>query len=342
MNYRSKAPTIVDVAREAGVSKSTISRVLNGSDRVLPETEAKVFSAMDHLGYQINQMARALRTRKSRLVGVVLPSLNEVYAVQAEGVDAILRPHGELSVVSSFGWTVEACVDTIATLCGRGIDGLIVGLPDDTDPRMVRAVIESPVPMVLLDREVMGSAHDAVLTDEAPGMSHAIAHLALVGRSKIGMIAMTLKTRPGRATLSAYTAALNDEGLEYRPDLVVQTNTFDRVSGFRAAARLVASGVDALIVATPMASLAGVIGYLSNLNMSYPRDISLVGFHEHELSMAKRPRLSVITRDVRGIGELAGELMLTRLANLEGPPVIRTVPTWFVTGESSDPAHQSQ
>lgn len=324
------------------MSKSTISRVLNGSDSVLPETEAKVSIAVERLGYRTNQMARALRTRKSQLIGVVLPSLNEVYAAQAEGVDSVLRPNGELSVVSSYGWTVEACVDTLKTLYGRGVDGLIVGLPDDTDQRMISAVIDAPVPIVLLDREVRGAVYDAVLTDQTGGMSEAVSHLASVGRSQIGLIAMTPKTRPGRAALSAYATALNDQGFEYRPDLVVQTDTFDRDAGFRAAEHLLSKGANAVIAAAPMATLAGVMVYLSSVDISFPRDVSLVGFHEHELSLAKHPRLSVITRDVTGIGKTAGELMLKRLANATEPAEVRTVPTWFVNGESSDPDEQSR
>jgi LacI family transcriptional regulator len=331
------APTIIDVAREAGVSKSTISRILNGSPNVLPETEARVFAAMERLGYQANQAARSLRTRRSQLVGVVVPSLNEVYAAQAEAVDTVLRPNGKLTVVSTFGWSVDACIDTIHTLRGRGIDGLIVGLPDDSDPRIVEVISEAGPPVVLLDREIPGVIYDAVLTDQEPGMFEAIRHLTSAGRRRIGLIAMTRRTRPGRAALAAYGAALTSEGIEYRPDLVVQTDTFDRESGYSAARHLISHGVDAVIAATPVAALAGVMACLADEGLAYPADVSLIGFHEHELSLAKRPKLSVIARDVREIGTIAGQMILTRLERPDDPSTVAVVPTWFVPGESSDP-----
>jgi LacI family transcriptional regulator len=332
-----RAPTIIDVAREVGVSKSTISRVLNGSASVSPETEERVLAAMERLGYRTNQAARSLRTRKSALVGVLVPSLNEVYGRQAEGVDAVLRDAGVLTVISCFGWSVQDCLQTMTTLIGRGIDGLILALPDDRDPRIQRAVLESPVPLVILDREVPGAIYDSVMTDQFPGMSAAVTHLSEVGRHRIGLIAMTPRTRPGRTALAAYSQSLGENGLEYRPDLIVQTDTFDGPSGAAAAEYLLSKDVDAILSATPMSALAGVLHQLGDAGVSFPDDVSLIGFHENELSLAKHPRLSVINRSVGEIGEVAGQMMLRRLADPAQPAMVETLPTWFVAGESSDP-----
>lgn len=292
---------------------------------------------MVELGYQTNQAARSLRTRKTELVGVVVPSLNEIYGRQAEAVDGQLQQAGISTVISCFGWSVERCLETMNTLVARGVDGLIMSLPDDRDPRIVEAVTSAEVPIVLLDREVAGGIYDAVLTDQSVGVSDAIRHLKEVGRSRIGFIAMSLRTRPGRAALAAYADALTANGFEYSPSLVVQTDQFTNETGRESAAYLLTQGVDAIVAATPMASLAGVMAQLAEDGVSYPRDVSLVGFHEHELSLAKYPRLSVITRSVSDIGVIAGDLILNRLSHPAGPAVVRTVPTWFSLGESSDP-----
>lgn len=335
--HGNRAPTIIDVAREVGVSKSTISRVLNGSTSVSPETEERIVQAMERLGYRTNQAARSLRTRKSALVGMLVPSLNEVYGRQAEGVDRVLRESGVLTVISTSSWSVDSCLSMMNTLVGRGVDGLILALPDDRDPRMLSAVIEAKVPLVLIDREIPGAIYDAVMTDQYPGMSAAITHLASVGRRSIGIIAMTPKTRPGRVALAAYATSLGESGLEYRPDLVAQSDTFDGDSGYAAAKHLVSRNVDAIVAAVPMAALAGVMRYLGDHAVTYPEDISLVGFHENELSLAKHPRLSVISRAVVEIGEIAADMMIRRLADPSQPALVETLPTWFVPGQSSDP-----
>lgn len=334
----SRAPTIIDVARVSGVSKSTISRVINGATSVQPETVERVRRAMAELGYQTNQAARSLRTRKTELVGVVVPSLNEIYGQQAEAVDGQLQRAGISTVISCFGWSVERCLETMNNLIARGVDGLIMSLPDDRDPRIVEAVLSAEVPIVLLDREVAGAIYDAVLTEQSVGISDAIRHLKEVGRSRIGFIAMSLRTRPGRAALASYAEALTANGFEYSPSLVVQTDQFTNETGREAASYLLNQGVDAIVAATPMASLAGVMAQLADAGVSYPKDVSLIGFHEHELSLAKYPRLSVITRSVRDIGVIAGDLIVDRLAHPERPAIVRTVPTWFSVGESSDPA----
>lgn len=336
-DHRLRAPTIIDVARVSGVSKSTISRVINGVTSVQPETVERVRHAMSKLGYQTNQAARSLRTRKTELVGVIVPSLNEIYGQQAEAVDGQLQLGGISTVISCFGWSVERCLETMHNLIARGVDGLVMSLPDDRDPRIVEAVTSADVPLVLLDREVAGAMYDAVLTDQSAGVSDAILHLKAVGRSKIGLIAMSPRTRPGRAAVAAYAGALTANGFEYSPPLVVQTDQFTNETGRESMAYLLTQGVDAVIAATPMVSLAGVMAQLADAGVSYPRDISLVGFHEHELSLAKYPRLSVITRSVRNIGVISGDLIVERLADPSGPAIVRTVPTWFSLGESSDP-----
>lgn len=266
-----------------------------------------------------------------------MPSLNEIYGQQAEAVDGQLQQAGISTVISCFGWSVERCLETMQTLIARGVDGLIMSLPDDRDPRVVEAVMSAEVPIVLLDREVPGAIYDAVLTDQTVGISDAILHLKEAGRSRIGFLAMSLRTRPGRAALASYADSLTANGFEYSPSLVVQTDQFTNETGRESAAYLLTQGVDAIVAATPMASLAGVMAQLAEAGVSYPKDVSLIGFHEHELSLAKYPRLSVITRSVPDIGVIAGELILNRLARPAGPAVVRTVPTWFSLGESSDP-----
>ena len=263
--------------------------------------------------------------------------MNEVYGQQAEAIDGRLQLAGISTVISCFGWTVDRCIDTIDNLIARGVDGLILSLPDDRDSRIIDLISSADVPVVLLDREVPGALYDAVLTDHSVGMFDAIRHLDEVGRTKIGLIVMSPRTRPGRSCLAFYAQALTTLGIEYSPNLVVQTEELSNETGRAATKYLLTQGVNAIIAATPMVSLAGVMAELALAGVEYPKDVSLIGFHEHELSLLKYPRLSVITREVRDIGTVAGDLLVDRLAKPSSPSVMKTVPTRFSLGESTDP-----
>lgn len=333
-----KAPTIIDVAELSGVSKSTVSRILNGHEGVNKEAVKRVKGAMVELGYTTNQAARSLRTRKSQMVGVVVPTLNEIYSQKAEGVDESLKAENVSTVVSFFGWSVDKFIDSMDGLIARGVDGLVASLPSDRDERVQECIRNSKVPVVLLDREVDGSTNDAVFTDSWKGVHDAIAHLAEVGRTRIGLITMPVDNRPGRVFYDDYLRALDECGLsEHSEGLLVRTNDFSIESGRRAITDLLARGIDAVIAAIPMAPMSGVMGGLTDAGLSYPQDISLVGLHENELSLAKFPKLSVIDRSLRALGVAAGEMILARIADPSRPPDIRTFPTYFSKGESSDP-----
>lgn len=334
---RRLSPTIVDVAREAQVSKSTISRVLNGAAGVSLETADRVNRTVERLNYRRNYAARSLRTQQTSLVGVVVPSLNEVYGAQAESIDEVLRAHGVATVVSCSGWSAVQCIERMEMLVGRNVDALILAPPDDRHPLLTAAIRNVSKPVVLIDREVTGAVYDAVLTDQRPGIEAAVQHLVEVGRKSIGLITMTARTRPGRAAITAFGAVLEGLGQEYRPDMVVQSDTFDAASGYRCTEHLLSLGIDALVAGGPMSSMAGVVECLRNKGIDFPVDLSLIGSHENELSSAKLPRLSVVTRDIERIGAIAGELALERLSNPSGPSILRTVETFLVLGDSSDP-----
>jgi LacI family transcriptional regulator len=333
-----KAPTIIDVAQLSGVSKSTVSRILNGHQGVNKDVVKRVRGAMMELGYTTNQAARSLRTRKSQMVGVIIPTLNEIYSQKAEGVDQSLRAENVSTVVSFFGWSVEKFIDSMEGLISRGVDGLVTSLPSDRDERVQECIRNSKVPVVLLDREVDGANNDAVLTDSWVGIHDAIAHLAQVGRSRIGLITMSASTRPGRVFNEDYLKALDEYGLSQQSEgLLVRTNDFSIDSGRRAITDLLARGIDAVIAATPMAPLSGVMGGITDAGLSFPRDVSLVGLHENELSLAKFPKLSVIDRSLKSLGVAAGEMILARIADPARQLDIRTFPTFFSRGQSSDP-----
>lgn len=334
---RQRGVTIIDIARAAGISKTTVSRVLNGEAGVAPATRTQVMEVAARLGYRANTAARSLRTRSSALVGFLVPHLNEVFSQQAERLSLELRHHGVDLVISTSDWDPDAEIEIVERMASRGVDALVLSLTSDRSPGVARLLKSLDPALVLLDREVRGITADTVLTDQSGGVEGAVAHLVELGHERIGLISMTDVNRPGREVPAAWRRGGERAGLAFGPELNVALPRFDAASGANAIDRLLAADVTAVIACVPEAAIAGVLFDLRDRGISVPADLSLVGYHEPVLASAKEPRIAAITRDYGEMGVIAGRLAITRLANREMRPRVETVRTGFVPASSTAP-----
>lgn len=330
--------TIHDLAREAGVSKTTVSRVLNGSPDVAAETRSRVLEAIDTLGYQVNLAARALRTSRTSLVGLLVPVLNEVFSEIASQLDRELSAHGINLLIATSGWETDRDLQALESLHSRGVDALVVSLADDRNPAVGAYLGSLGRPVVLLDREVRGVVADSVLTDPRGGITQAIEHLATLGHRSVGLVTMSSRARPGREARATYESACTAWNVSTDPIRIIQSDHFDPRAGRDATDRLVAAGADAIMALAPMGLVAGVLERLGELNLRIPDDISVISYDENPLAFVKPPRLTVIARPIGEIGRLASRLVMTRLANAEAPPRVEVVQTRLVVRESTGPA----
>ncbi|MDW5596929.1 LacI family DNA-binding transcriptional regulator [Conexibacter stalactiti] len=334
---RQRGVTIIDIARAAGTSKTTVSRVLNGEAGVAPATRTHVTNVAARLGYRANTAARSLRTRSSALIGFLVPHLNEVFSQQAERLSNELRRHQVDLVISTSGWDPDAEVEIVERMASRGVDALVLSLTSDRNPDVARLLRTLDPALVLLDREVRGISADTVLTDQSGGVEGAVAHLVELGHERIGLISMTDVTRPGREVPAAWRRGGQRAGLAFGPELNVALPHFDAASGATAAGALLRAGATAVIACVPEAAIAGMLFDLRDRGISIPGDLSLVGYHEPILASAKEPRIAAITRDYGEMGAIAGRLAITRLANRELRPRVETVQTGFLPGSSTAP-----
>src|SRR5581483_3563098 len=142
-------PTIMDIAAHAGVSKTTVSRALNGSPRVAPATRARVQDAVLQLGFQVNQAARSLRTSRTGLVGFLVPVIS-IFGLIVEALDEHLAEHGlGILVTSSRRRDAARDIDAVETLVGRGVDALVLAPSDDRSPELARYLRTLNTPIVL-------------------------------------------------------------------------------------------------------------------------------------------------------------------------------------------------
>lgn len=308
--------TIRDVAVAAGLSKTTVSRVLNGSLKVSPETRTRVLEAIDRLDYQVNVAARTLRTARSSLVGLLVPAIsNDVFGRIAEVLEEDLRQDGTGLVIMSSGWAAEGESLALESLRARRLDALVISLVDDQTEHLGVMLRSLGRPVVLLDREVDGIGADVVLIDQRSGIQAALKHLAELGHQSVGLATISAAVRPGREAISAYEDSAKSLGLSSVAETVIPYARIDARAGWEVAENIVGRGATAIICCVPNSVTAGVLGFLRAHGLLVPDDVSVIGFDESELASVKPPRLTVISRSLEDFGHHASRFVLTRLAN---------------------------
>jgi LacI family transcriptional regulator len=330
-----RAPTILDLAATAGVSKATVSRVLNGSPRVAPATRTRVQAAIDDLGFQVNRAARSLRTSRTGLVGMLVPVIS-VFGRIVEELDRELAEVGvSILLTASRRRQPERDLEGIEILRAQGVDALVLAPSHDTDPVLARALAGVRTPVVLLDREVAGIAADALLVDQGPGIGGALEHLVAEGRRRIGLLTRDDKTRPGRQILARYHEGVQHLGLTRDPALVAEFDDLDRRTARDGVDALIAAGADAIISTGTMEHTATVLERLTERHVVVPRDLGLVVYGYVGGDTMGSLRLPTVGYPVDLIARATFRLLAPRLAGIHMPPRIEVVPNIFVPPASS-------
>ena len=212
--------TIKDVARLAGVSPMTVSRVANGLANVRPEKRAAVARAMRELNYAPHAAAQTMRTHRTRRVGFMLPDITNITnAIVSQVVERELAQAGYRLMLfnSDFQTAIER--DVLAMAGHNMFDGLIAALADDTDAPVAAAIAAARVPIVLIDRDC-GVPVDAIYSDHRTAMRTMVQQLAHLGHRRIGLICPSVRMRPGRERAEAFLLAMAELGLPVDRDLI--------------------------------------------------------------------------------------------------------------------------
>ena len=298
--------TLNEVARAAGVHPATASRALNPETqgRVSAATVRRVRAAADRLGYQPNQVARGLRTRRSYTVGVLLPDLtNPLFPPIVRGADEVLGPAGFSPLIVNTDNDVGREERLVAALRARQADGFIVATARREHPLLSRLAAED-VPMVLVNRHTDDPAIPSVLADEAAGVRLAVAHLRSLGHERIAHVAGPQDLSTGNTRLRAFLEAAGESGP------VAFAESYTEPAGAEAARALLSRRPTAVIAANDLLAL-GVLDVLESEGLSCPDDVSVVGFND--IPMMARLGLTTVHIPQRDIGAEAARVLLARI-----------------------------
>ncbi len=327
-------PTMVDVARKAGVSLKTVSRVVNEEPAVHPETLRAVQAAIAALGFRRNDSASALRRGTStQSLGLLLENVSDpFYSVLTGAVEEVALRHDFLVFTGSSDEDAARERRLALAFCARRVDGLIV-VPTPDDHGYLAPEVRAGIHVVFADRPGAGLTADVVLVDNAGGTRAAVEHLAAHGHKRIAYIGDDQRIYTATERLRGYREAMRRLGLPLDEALIsTRTPTEDSIRA--ALARFAAQR------RPPTAVLTGnnrttvlVLRFFAASPAARP---ALVGFDDFELAEALVPAVTVIAQDPAALGARSAELLFSRLAGDRRPPQRVVLPVRLVARGSGE------
>lgn len=316
------ATTIKDVAREAGVSVATVSRVMNGHAAVTPETRERIQRIAKELRFTPSSAARSLITRRTHTVGALLPDLHgEFFSELIRGIDLAARSRGLHLLVSSSHDNADEAAAALRAMHGR-VDGLLVMSPH-VDANFLGGNLPPGLPAVLMNSGVDDAEHATLRVDNFGGAQAMVRHLVAVGHRRIAFIAGPEHNHEAQERLRGYRAALAEALPDERPDqrgLVLQGD-FTDASGERAGQELLALAErpSAVFAGNDMMAL-GCLAAFTRAGLEVPRDIALTGFDDIPICRYVRPALTTVRVPIVELGALALAELVSAIEAPERPP----------------------
>jgi len=329
------SPTLKSVAESAGVHPSTASRALDAAKRhlIAPDVVERIERTAAALGYRRDLAAAALRTGRTRLIGVILPDVaNPVFGPILSGIEQALAEDGYSSIVCNSGGSVARGLASAGQLIARRVEGLLLATALLDDP-VVAFCLRRGTPIVLVNRAEANQRAPAVVPDDRAGMRLAIEHLASLGHRRIGHLGGPQNVSTGLWRLQGFREAMAHAGLD--ADAVAIAESYTRDAGEKAASRLIADHrLTAIAAANDLLAL-GAYRALAAAGLLCPRDLSIVGFNDMPLIDMVDPPLTSIHINSDELGRRAG---LSIVAVIEGRGVVRSfnlVPPTLVSRAST-------
>lgn len=303
-------PTIGDVARRAGVSRATVSRVLNAYPHVRPRVRAAVQRAMSALGYRPDQVARSLARRETQTLGLIVADLsNPFYGETARAIVETARGHGYNVILCNTDNLPRLQEEYVEVLRQRRVDGIIFGSVFLRDP-VVEALIDSGYPCLMYNRRLRSGRGNYIVLDNVRASRELTRHLLGLGHRRIGFIAGLRDISTAAERFRGYREALRAAGLPVEKSLV-RPGAFKAETAQRAAHELLKlkPRPTAIVAGNDLMAL-GVIQAAEELGLRVPGDLAVVGFDNIEIASHGHIQLTTMAQQKTEMGRLAATWML--------------------------------
>lgn len=308
------AATMKDIARQTGLGLATISSYFNGGN-VREKNRIKIEAAIEELHYEVNEVARGLKTNATRTIGVVIPELNNTFCAEIiTGMEDVLRSHGYATIVCDCRTDRKLEQEAVEFLIRRRVDG-IINMPVDEEGKHLRKFQKTGKPIVLIDRRIQGISCDSVLVDNRKAAENAVQCFIKNGHRNIGIIGGPEGIFTAQERLSGYSKALKEAGIPIRGSLIFHGD-YTIQGGVRGLEELVRSNPDmtAVFVTNYEMTMGAMIG-VNELGIKIPEQLSMIGFDNLQFARACNPKLTIVSQPTDGIAREVARIMLEHLEN---------------------------
>jgi LacI family transcriptional regulator len=331
--------TIVEVAKYASVSIATVSNVIRGTKRVSPTLKKRVLAAIRELDYSPNAIARSLKVKQTRMLGMVLPDItNPFFPGIIRGAEDTAFERDYFLVTANTDEQIGRERRIVSALRSYRVDGILLASAPGTDANHIRRTIASGVSVVCLDRPVTGVNADAVLLDNVRGARECVRHLIQSGHRRIAIITGPLKAKNALERLQGYGEALGEADIAVDNALVLEGD-YRYESGNRLAKHLTQSQTKATAIFVCNGVMTwGVLDALDEVGVRCPQDIALATFDDLTFDHSSHSQLTAVVQPSYEMGARAATILMDRIeGKLVGDPVVvRIVPTLIIR-ESTRP-----
>lgn len=331
--------TIKIIAKELGVSTSTVSKALRDSHEISTETKERIKAYADYYNYRPNNLALQLRNQKTKVIGIVLPKVvHHFFSTVISGIETVASRRGYNIMVCFSNEKQEKEIETINVLTNGSVDGLIVSIAKETllnkELGHFYRLISNEMPLVLFDRVDNSLNCDKVIVDDIGAGYKATKHLLDIGSKQIGIVTTPEHVIVGLERYQGYQRALKEAGLKVNRKLVV--NVDEKEDIYEQIKALFEQNIDAIFAVNEIyAAIAIRIAKEKGLNI--PEDVSVIGFTDGLISEYSSPSITTVVQHGFTMGEQAAELLIDRIENTEGdlPPQTKVISSNLKIRESS-------
>lgn len=329
-------PTMNDVAKEAGVSVATVSRVINGTDGVSKKLQQRVERAMEKLHYHPSSLARSFRQQKSMVIGVLVPLLEHPsYSRMASAIEKKLFTYGYRAWICNSEEDEERENDYIEMLLRQRVDGIIINSSART-PQYLSELQENGIPIVMFDRILNDFECNQVFCDNSLGGYTGIRHLVELGHKRIGVVAAPSYPEPIIRRIQGTRDAIKEFGIDDDPQLLVVGNTQLFDMGYNAARKLLnLSQPPSAIFALTDVTAVGVMHAAAELGLRIPDELSVIGYDDLPIAQYVLPPLTTVAQPIIKMGEIAVDLLLKQIENPDLKSERAVLPTQLVIRKST-------
>jgi LacI family transcriptional regulator len=328
-----------DIAKKAGVSKSTVSRVINNDSKVAPETRERVQKVINEERFSPNPAARALVTRRTEIIGVIIPTPENIFFTDNSYFPMLLAGFNDATRTADYAmllWLGEVVADDAALMAkvssNKLVDGLVLASFVSDHP-FLRHVAELKTPFVMVEKPLTGGEQmNYVTVDNCAAAEMAVNHLIRHGRRRIAHITGNLDISDGVDRLEGYKMALTKAGLPIDPNLIHESY-FSRQMGYECMKRVLKYKPDALFAAGDTIAV-GALEAIKEAGLRCPEDIAIIGFDDIDVAVNSNPQLTTVRQPIQQKGATAVRLLIDLLQQRLQPPQHILLPTELIVRDS--------